>query len=314
MTVNITKDHPFCDKTVLDFLKSLSLSSKMIKYLKYRERGITVDGRAVTVRHKLCDGEALSLALEDTESSETATPSNIPIDIVYEDDFIVVVNKPPFMPTHPSHGHHDDTLANALAYYYSLKEKPFVFRPINRLDRNTSGLVIVAKNKIAAAKMTEYMKSHKIKKSYIALLKGELDEPTYTVFAHGEELGVIDKCLHRTEKSIIVREICSPDAPDADTAVTYYKIIKKCKECTVVEAFPQTGRTHQLRVHFASLGTPIIGDDLYGVEDKHICRHALHAYALEFPSPADENQTIRLIAPLPTDIKKAEQEYFRKKS
>lgn len=314
MTEFITKDHPFCDKTVLDFLKSLSLSSKMIKYLKYRAGGITVDGNAVTVRHILRDGEVLSLALEDTESSETATPSDIPIEIVYEDEFIVVANKPPFMPTHPSHGHHDDTLANALAYYYSLKGKPFVFRPINRLDRNTSGLVIVAKNKIAAAKMTEYMKSHKIKKSYVALLKGKLCEPTDTLIVNGEELGVIDKCLHRTAKSIIVREICSPDEPDADTAITYYKIIKQCEDCTVVEAFPQTGRTHQLRVHFASLGTPIIGDDLYGEADKYIDRHALHAFALEFPSPADESKTIRLVAQLPSDIEKAEQEYFRKKS
>ena len=174
MTVYITCDHEFCGRSVLEYIKSLSLSSKMIKYLKYRENGITVNGTHVTVRYILKEGDSLALALEDTVSSETATPSNIPIEIIYEDDSIVVVNKPPFMPTHPSHGHHHDTLANALAYYYSLKGIPFVFRPINRLDRNTSGLVIVAKNKIAAAKMTEYMKDQRIKKSYIALLKGKL--------------------------------------------------------------------------------------------------------------------------------------------
>ena len=153
MTVYITEDHPFCNKTVLDLIKSLSLSSKMVKYLKYRENGITVDGSKVTVRHILRTGETLCLALEDTESSETATPSNIPIDIVYEDDSIVVVNKPPFMPTHPSHGHHDDTLANALAYYYNLRGIPFVFRPINRLDRNTSGILLIAKDRISASKL-----------------------------------------------------------------------------------------------------------------------------------------------------------------
>ncbi len=306
MTVIITKDHPFCDKSVLEYIKSLSLSSKMVKYLKYRENGITVDGCRVTVRHILREGEALCLALEDTESSETATPSNIPIDIVYEDDSIVVVNKTPFMPTHPSHGHHNDTLANALAYYYNLRGIPFVFRPINRLDRNTSGLVIVAKNKISAAKMTEYMKDHKIKKSYIALLKGELQPQE----ENNEGLYVIDKHLHRTEKSIIVREVCAPDAPDADRAITYYKILNKNSECTEVEAFPQTGRTHQLRVHFASLGHPIIGDDLYGYSDQFIDRHALHAHTLEFPSP-DGKSTIRLSAPLPSDILKVKNEYFK---
>ena len=278
----------------------------MVKYLKYRENGITVNGSRVTVRYILHNGDTLSLALEDTESSETATPSNIPIDIVYEDDSIVVVNKPPFMPTHPSHGHHHDTLANALAYYYNLKGIPFVFRPINRLDRNTSGLVIVAKNKIAAAKMTEYMKDHKIQKSYVALLKGKL-------IPEGEEtdgLYVIDKHLHRTAKSIIVREVCAPDAPDADRAITYYKILKSNEDCTMVEAFPKTGRTHQLRVHFASLGHPIIGDDLYGESSPLIDRHALHATMLEFSSPKDET-TLNLSAPLPSDILKVIEKYFK---
>ena len=307
MTVYITCDHEFCGRPVLEYIKSLSLSSKMIKYLKYRENGITVNSTRVTVRYILKEGDSLALALEDTESSETATPSNIPIEIVYEDDSIVVVNKPPFMPTHPSHGHHHDTLANALAYYYSLKGIPFVFRPINRLDRNTSGLVIVAKNKIAAAKMTEYMKDQRIKKSYIALLKGKLSPSGNKI----GDLYVIDKHLHRTAKSIIVREVCSPDAPDADRAITYYKILKQNESCTEVEAFPKTGRTHQLRVHFASLGHSIIGDDLYGKDDPFIDRHALHAHALEFPSPSDSENIIRLSAPLPEDILKVKKEYFK---
>lgn len=309
MTVTIDKDHPFCEKTVLEYIKTLSLSSKMVKYLKYRETGILVNGRRVTVRYILKCGDELSLALGDTESSETATPSNIPISIVYEDDSIIVADKPPFMPTHPSHGHHDDTLANALAYYFQSKGIPFVFRPINRLDRNTSGLVIVAKNKIAAAKMTEYMKAHRIKKSYIALLKGALPEPSEAVIENGIRMGIIDKHLHRTAKSIIVREICSPDAPDADRAITHYRIIEKNDACTVVEAFPITGRTHQLRVHFASFGHPIIGDDLYGESDPFIDRHALHAHTLTFPLP-DSGEEIRLTSPLPSDIVTTQNKYF----
>ena len=309
MTVIIDSSHAFCGRTVLEYIKTLSLSSKMIKYLKYRENGILVNGSRVTVRYILKCGDTLSLALDDTESSETATPSNIPISIVYEDNSIVVADKPPFMPTHPSHGHHNDTLANALAYYYQAKGIPFVFRPINRLDRNTSGLVIVAKNKMAAAKMTEYMKAHRIKKSYIALLRGSLPEPSETVTENGIQMGIIDKHLHRTAKSIIVREICSPDTPDADRAVTYYKTIKKNDACTIVEAFPITGRTHQLRVHFTSLGHPIIGDDLYGTSDPFIVRHALHAHTLVFPLP-DSGEEIRLTSDLPHDIVFAKNKYF----
>jgi 23S rRNA pseudouridine1911/1915/1917 synthase len=308
MTVFIDNEHPFCGKSVLEFIKTLSLSSKMVKYLKYRENGILVGDKRVTVRYVLKCGDVLSLALDDTESSKTATPVCLPLDIIYEDGDIIVVNKSPFMPTHPSHGHHDDTLANALAYYFQSRDIPFVFRPINRLDKNTSGLVIVAKNKIAAGKMTEHMKSKQIKKSYIALLMGQLSSPNETAIHNGEEMGVIDKHLHRTAKSIIVREVCSPDAPDADSAVTYYKIIKSSPECTMVEAFPVTGRTHQLRVHFASLGHPIIGDDLYGESDPFIDRHALHAHTLEFPLPSGD--LIKLSAPLPTDIISAKNNYF----
>lgn len=308
MKVFIDNEHPFCGKTVLEFIKTLSLSSKMVKYLKYKEDGILVGDNRVTVRYVLKCGDVLSLALDDSESSKAATPIELPLDIVYEDDDIIVVNKPPFMPTHPSHGHHDDTLANALAYYYQSRGIPFVFRPINRLDRNTSGLVIVAKNKIAAGKMTEHMKARRIHKSYIALLKGQLDLPKESAIHNGEEMGVIDKHLHRTAKSIIVREVCSPDAPDADSAITYYRIIKCSAGCTEVEAFPVTGRTHQLRVHFASLGHPIVGDDLYGECDPYISRHALHAHTLEFPLVSGE--IIKLSAPLPDDIISAKSNYF----
>ena len=310
MILNIDSRHEYCGCTVLSFIKSLSLSSKMIKYLKYREDGITVNGKRVTVRYVLKEGDTLRLALEDSESSETATPSDIPIEIVYEDGDIIVVNKPPFMPTHPSHGHHDDTLANALAHYFQSQGIPFVFRPINRLDRNTSGLVIVAKNKIAAATMTAHMKAHRIKKSYIALLKGSLATTSETVSYEGKELFVIDKHMHRTEKSIIVRETCSPCCPDAERAVTYYRITRRNDKCTEVEAFPMTGRTHQLRVHFLSLGCPILGDELYSTEDKYISRHALHARTLEFPLPSDSARIIHLEAQLPEDIKIAQQAYF----
>lgn len=313
MTVYISEGDRYCGLTVLKVLHSLSLSSKMIKYLKYREDGILVNGERVTVRYILKDGDCLSLAFEDAESSETATPAELPIEIVFENGDVIVANKPPFMPTHPSHNHHDDTLANALAGYFAKRSTPFVFRPINRLDRNTSGLVIVAKNKIAAASLTAEMKSKRIKKSYVAYLEGALSDPSETVEYMGMTLGVIDLPVHRTEKSIIVREVCSPDAPDAEAALTYYRITARCNACTEVEIFPQTGRTHQLRVHFASLGHPIIGDDLYGSESPYISRHALHAKSLDFYLPAEvgENpQRLTLNAPLPSDMLNLKNTFF----
>jgi len=317
MTIYISEGDRLCGATVLKLLHSLSLSSKMIKYLKYREVGIVVNGERVTVRYVLKDGDCVSLALDDAAASETATPSDIPIEIVYEDDGIIVANKPPFMPTHPSHNHHHDTLANALANYFAKKSFPFVFRPINRLDRNTSGLVIVAKNKIAAARMTSEMKSKQIKKSYIAFLDGALPDPEETIEYMDMTLGIINKPIHRTAESIIVREVCSPDVPDAEEALTYYRILSRCDACTEVEIFPQTGRTHQLRVHFASIGHAIMGDELYGCESPYITRHALHAKTLDFNlisglGLSAQTVPIHLEAPLPPDMTELKKFFFNK--
>ncbi len=316
MIINIKSGDGLCGLAVLKVLHKLSLSGRMIKFLKYRVDGLTVNGKRVTVRYILKDGDTLSLAIEDTEAGASATPSDIPLDIVYEDSEIVVVNKPPFMPTHPSHGHHGDTLADALAGYYARQSIPFVFRPTNRLDKNTSGLVIAAKNKASAGLMTKYMQERSIKKTYIALLDGALPEPEITVEYGEMTLGVIDLPIHRTEKSIIVREVCQPDAPDAEEALTYYRILEKNDHHTKVEIFPQTGRTHQLRVHFASLGHPITGDDLYGEESEAISRHALHATSLVLPKPApagfesNDAELLYLTAPLPEDMARAEETFF----
>lgn len=317
MILNITENDRFCGQPMLKLLQGLSLSTKMIKRLKYREDGITVNGERVTVRYVLKNGDEVYLATEDTESSESASPSDAKAEIIYEDSEIVVADKPPFMPTHPSHGHHDDTLANALASHFAGKNVPFVFRPINRLDRNTSGLVIVAKNKFSAAALTRAMKEKRIQKTYIAYLSGGLPDPRETVEYMGMRLGVINLPVHRTAESIIVREVCSPDTPDAEEALTYYRILARCDECTEVEIFPQTGRTHQLRVHFSAIGHPILGDDMYGTPSDIISRHALHASKLIFPlpSPIGEGKSDRqltLSSPLPSDMETVKQTFFSK--
>lgn len=278
-----------CVRRVLQV--ELKLSTKMIKSLKYRPLGIAVDGKPVTVRHTLSLGECLSLAVEDEESSPALAPVDLPLEILYEDEDIVVPAKPADMPTHPSHDHYTDTVANALAFRYAKEGIPFVFRPINRLDRNTSGLLLICRNKRSAGKMTQAMQKGEIQKTYLAVCIGEMQEQT----------GVIDAPLHRTKESIIVREVCAPTAPDADAACTEYRVLAVENGYSLVLVQPLTGRTHQIRVHFAHAGHPLVGDDLYGAPTPLIDRHALHAYQLSFPHPMTEEK-ITFSAPLCADM------------
>lgn len=288
-------------KTLGQLLRlELRFSTKMIKYLKYRPDGMIVNGERKTVRYVLQSGDILELATEDAEASPKLRAVKLPLEILYEDNDLVVPVKPANMPTHPSHDHYDDTVANALAYRYEKSGNPFVFRPINRLDRNTSGLLLIARHKAAAGILTRSMQEGRIQKKYLAILDGEMPPV---------ENGRIEACLHRTAESIIVREVCSPDTPDADPSVTEYRVLAVENRHTLVEAAPITGRTHQLRVHFAHLGYPITGDDLYGTPSDAIDRHALHARSLSFPLPSTD-QIITLTAPLTEDFAKLLREYF----
>ena len=161
-------------KTVGAFLKlRLSLSSKMIKYLKYRADGLLLNGERVTVRRVLKTGDLLSLATCDSEAQPLLEPVDLDLPILYEDADVVLPNKPTNMPTHPSHDHYRDTVANALAFRYREMGIPFVFRPVNRLDRDTSGLLLIARNKLAAGRLTAAMQSGKIRKTYLAVLRGD---------------------------------------------------------------------------------------------------------------------------------------------
>ena len=279
-------------KMLREWIKeNVRLSGKMLKYLKYQNEGILVNGERCTVRRVLRSGDVVTLALSDQESAEKLLPVEIPLEILYEDEELIVPSKPPQMPTHPSHNHHDDTLANALAFRYAQQGVPFVFRPINRLDRDTSGAVLIARNKMSAGLLSRAMQRGEIRKTYLAVLEGVL----------ANDKGVIEKPLHRTEASVIVREVCSPDAPDAEWAKTEFRVLERGTECTLVEAKPITGRTHQLRVHFASLGHPICGDALYGIPNGRISRQALHAERISFLHPVTGRE-MDLTAPVPEDM------------
>lgn len=276
-------------KTVFDVLRrELGFSNRLLARLKQDERGILADGERVTVRYPLRQGQRLTLAVEDRSRSDAVLPVDLPISVLYEDEFLWGVNKPPDMPTHPSHGHYDDTLANALAWH--AVQEPFVFRPVNRLDRNTSGVVLVARDQRAAGVLARTMQQRQMKKRYIALLDGELipDE------------GILSVPIRRRAESIIFREVCGEG--EGDEAVTAWRVLARGRGCTLVEASPETGRTHQLRVHFAHLGCPIHGDDLYGNAAEDMPRQALHAYTLTFPHPVT-GEEITLTAPVPGDFR-----------
>lgn len=284
------------EKTVSDFLKGVGYSHKAVSRLKRLEDGILLNGVRVTVRAILHTGDTLSLAAEDRaeEQNPYLEPVDLPLDVLYEDDGILAVNKPPFMPTHPSMGHTGDTLANAVAFYLTREDRPFVFRAINRLDRDTSGVVLLAKDKFTAAALAGAMSRGGIRKTYLALLCGELPE----------ESGEISTYIRRKATSIITREALpiaeGEDVPaGAHFALTRYEVIRRYVGYTLVRAFPATGRTHQLRVHFAHIGHPIAGDSLYGSAHPALPGQALHAETLTFPRP---NGEITVSAPLPNDL------------
>ncbi len=274
---------------VKDFLyNTLSFSSNMVKRLKALANGISVNGSQVTVRYVLRTGDVLVLQTEDFDNSESIEPVKLPLDIIYEDDYVIAINKPAGMPTHPSHNHRLDTLANALAYYYSEAHRPFVFRAINRLDADTSGIVLIAKDKNSAFKLARFMAEGKIHKKYAALLHG-------TVTKSGE----IELPIRRSSTSTMLRVVDQCPDSGAKYALTKYEVLHNFDGYTLVSASPVTGRTHQLRVHFSTLGNPICGDGLYGItsDGSDFPRLALHAYIMSFPHQS--GNILTLVAPIP---------------
>lgn len=286
-------------RTVLSFLKSkLKISSSALTSLKFDESGITVNGSHVTVRYVLRENDILAINEKDSfdDVNETVEAHNIPLDIVFENDDIMVINKPPYMPTHPSHNHTNDTLANAISYLYAQRGLPLVFRPIGRLDRNTSGISLVAKHSISASFLSYARHHNGIIKKYVAILEGKIenDGSVQRIITH----------MKRMENSVIVRCVSDGDDPDSFEAVTDWRLLYTDEKISVVEATPITGRTHQLRVHFAHIGHPILGDDIYGTPSEHISRHALHAGSLSIFMPYTDDLR-EFISDPPDDMQEA---------
>lgn len=259
---------------------TLGLSTAVLAKLKNHPQGIRINGQRVTVRYILREGDVLELFDRDTTetATETVIPTELPLEVLYEDDFVIALSKPSDMPTHPSHGHLTDTLANALAFRYAEADEPFVFRPLGRLDRNTSGVVVVGKTRASSGCLGRSLIRGEVTKRYVAILKGEmsdLDGGVHTLIAP----------IYRPDERLITRAVGDPQKDGAVYAETRYRVLAVGNGHTLVLCEPVTGRTHQLRVHFSHLGYPILGDDLYGSPSELIGRHALHALSLSVPMP-----------------------------
>ncbi len=274
-------------------LDKLRFSRAAVTSLKTKEMGITVNGEHKTVRYVLEEGDELSLLTEDTAPSPRIRESCGPIDILFEDEDLIAVNKPAGMAVHPSKKLQDDTLAGRILYH----RYPMVFRAAGRLDKDTSGVVVSAKTRVVGGKFFYMIKDRKIKKEYLVLCESDLTPP---------QEGEIDLCIRRDEESYIKR-CCFPadgTEKEGETALTRFVLLKSVSPYHLFLASPITGRTHQLRAHFSAIGFPLAGDTLYGRGSEIIPRQGLHALRLTFPHPI-KGEEISVTAPLHEDFEKA---------
>lgn len=273
---------------VEQFLRRKGYSRQNLTEIKRMPQSILVNGIHYYMRQTLAAGDHLQVCICETESSEKIPPVKLPLNIVYEDEDILVINKPAGMPIHPSMKNYYNSLANALAWYYQDQGKPFIFRCSNRLDRDTSGLTVISKHLVSASIMADMTKKRLVHREYLAIVKGDLTTPAGTITAP----------LSRKEGSIIERTV---DFDHGEKAITHYKLVKKENGHSLVSLQLETGRTHQIRIHMKYLGYPLIGDYLYNPDMEHITRQALHSYHMEFPHPIT-GQKMTFTAPLPSDM------------
>jgi 23S rRNA pseudouridine1911/1915/1917 synthase len=274
-------------KFIADYIsESLGLSSRQIKKL-LKDKKVCINGKTAYRDNRLKNGDLLEINMSEAPRIDIAA-EDIKLDIIYEDEHILAVNKPPFMLVHPTPNHPAGTLLNAAAYHFAIKGEQAALRLLNRLDMNTSGIVVMPKSAMIHSKMGEMMKSGDIKKFYLAVVEGVI-EP---------EKGIVDKPIGKDEADPIRRNVKS----DGQPAVTIYETLKKSEDNSLLRLELMTGRTHQIRVHLSYLGHPVVGDALYGKESRLIGRQALHASDMEFPHP-DGRGIIKLHAELPEDIR-----------
>ena len=272
--------------TISDYLKKQGFSHAVTVQLKKIPESILLNGKWEYMSTRL-NGGCLSIHFEETDGSKNIVAADLPLSICYEDEDILVVNKPADMPIHPSMNNYDNTLANAVCHYYQTQGIPYTFRCVNRLDRDTTGLTILAKHLISSAILNSEVSVRGISREYLAIVKG------FT-----EDEGTVNAPIGRKEGSTIERQI---DVLHGETAITHYKRLAYQDGLSLISLKLETGRTHQIRVHMKSIGHPLIGDFLYNPDFTKINRQALHSYRLRFTHPVTKKPLV-FTAPLPEDM------------
>lgn len=278
------------DTTLFEILKQkLYMSDRLINKLKKNNKILV--NNTVTYRNiKLNIQDTIDIYIDFEEDNSNIIPTKMNIDILFEDEALLIVNKPANIPVHPSMLHFDNTLSNAIKYYFDkigLKKK---IRPVNRLDKDTSGIVIFAKNEYIQECLIKQMSLHIFKKEYFAIVEGTLEN----------KLGTVNAPIARKNTSIIEREV---NFTSGNNAITHYKVIEELNNLTLLNISLETGRTHQIRVHMAYIGHPLISDTLYGTTSNIINRQALHASKISFIHPITKKE-LTINAEIPEDMKR----------
>lgn len=275
---------------VLEFLRSKGFSRHILTSMKPDKEALLVNGMRIGGRGILHAGDLFRVCVMETGSVEGIVPTPLPLNILYEDEDILVLNKPADMPVHPSIGNYTNTLANAAAFYFQQKGMLCPFRCINRLDRDTSGALILAKNALSAAILSAQMRNREIRRTYLAVVCG-VTPPSGTVSAP----------IGRVSDSVIQRQV---DPEHGESAVTHYERLAVRNDHSLLEIHLETGRTHQIRVHMGYIGHPLPADYLYHPVYDHFKRQPLHSFQLNFRHPLT-GKNLCFTAPVPKDMAQA---------
>lgn len=272
------------------FLRRKGFSRRNLVEIKRMPKSIMVNGIHYYMKQTLAEGDILKVHISETECSEKIPAVEAPLDIIYEDEDIMVINKSADMPIHPSMNNYYNSLANALAYYFEKQGKPFIFRCCNRLDRDTSGLTIVSKHLVSASILAEQVAKRTVHREYLAISRGSVTPSE----------GTIDAPLGRKDGSIIERTI---DWEKGERAVTHYRVVEESNGHSLLSLKLETGRTHQIRIHMKHIGYPLVGDYLYNPDMEFIGRQALHSHKMRFRHPIT-GEMMEFAAPLPEDMRR----------
>lgn len=273
---------------VEQYLRRRGYSGQNLAEIKRMPKSVLVNGEHYYMRQQLKTGDHLSVHICETKCSEKIPPVQLPLNVVYEDEDIIVINKAAGMPIHPSLNNYTNSMANALAWYYQKQGKPFIFRCCNRLDRDTSGLTVVAKHLVSGNILSDMVRRREIHREYLAIARGHVTPSA----------GTISAPLARKPGTIIERTV---DWEHGETAITHYQVVDEKNGHSLVSLCLETGRTHQIRIHMKHLGYPLIGDYLYNPDMEYMTRQALHSHKLAFTHPITKEE-MEFTAPLPDDM------------